>query len=205
MVQPQPMTDWLSADELKFFKKVGRGCKVSRGATIYGAQNIELADNVRIDTGVLLAVGGEGAWLSVGSHTHIAARAILSCGGGIQLGSFSTVGYGSKLISASDSFGGDCLVGPMISEKYTKVKKSPIHLEHHAIVTTDCTLLPGAVMETGSVLGAMSLLKGTAKAWGIYAGIPAVQKATRSSEASHLGDQWEREWTLLAAEQEKPK
>lgn len=191
---------WYGESELSaIFAKVGRGCRISRGVDVIGAENIELGDNVRIDTGALLLAGSEGASIKIASHCHIAARAILLGTGGINLGSFTTVGFGSQLITASDHFGGECLVGPIYDADYVRVKRAPITLEDHAIVTTDCTLLPGAVMALGSVLGAKSLLKGMTVEWTIYAGVPAKaivgERGRRSSEALHRGQAWAQVWT----------
>lgn len=189
------MNDWLSADDLKYFKNVGRGVCISKGARVFGAQNIQIGDNVRIDTGAVILASAPGG-LRIGSNVHIAAHAILSAGGGIEIGSYCTVGFGSKLVSASDSFAGDCFVGPVFPDRYTKVKRETIVLERHAIVTTDCTLLPGAIMREGSVLGAMSLLKGEALAWHIHAGIPAKPLRERKRDVLKLAEEWETEWAL---------
>lgn len=189
---------WLSVDDLRTagFKAVGRGCRVSAGIEAYGIERISLGDNVRIDTGALLLAGGAGAAIEIDAHVHIAARAILSGGGGIHLGKFTTVGFMSKLISASDSFSGQWLIGPQYAEGYTKVTRDPILLEDHAIVTTDCTLLPGAHMLTGAVLGACSLLrKGRTEEWGIYGGVPAKLLRKRMTLAIDLGSQWEMHWS----------
>jgi galactoside O-acetyltransferase len=194
------MSNWMTAEELKAFRRVGVGVRVSRGAQIFGYDFIEIGDNVRIDTGVLILCGASSAELRIGSHVHIAANAILSAGGGIHIGSFSTVGFGSKLVSASDSFSGSHLVGPVFPDEYTKVVRQQIVLEPHSIITTDCTVLPGATMAEGTVLGAMSLLKDKTEPWSIYSGIPAKKKLDRLRHAIELGQRWEKEWELKKAD-----
>jgi galactoside O-acetyltransferase len=177
------------------FGKVGRGVKVAQDLVVMGGKNVEIGDNVRIDTGVLIMAAAPGAYLRLENHIHVAARAIFACGGGIEIESFATVGYGSKLISASDTFDGSCLVGPCFPERLTKVKRSKIRIGQHAIVTTDCTLLPGAFLMEGTVLGAMSMLKGTTGLWEFYAGIPARNiGGMRCTDAFQLGIEFEREW-----------
>jgi acetyltransferase-like isoleucine patch superfamily enzyme len=190
------MTGWLTADELKgsSFRRIGHGCKISRGAEFIGAENISIGDNVRIDTGALLLAGAEGSSIEIADHVHIASRAILLGSGGIKLGKFTTIGFVSKLISASDSFSGEYMVGPCYEPEFVSVTKAPIVLEDHAIVTTDCTVLPGSVMREGAVLGAMALLKGEAVAWHIYAGIPARPRHERVRRAQQLGRLWEERW-----------
>lgn len=181
---------WLTEQELNRFKSVGRGVKVSTEAVIYGPENVEIGDNTRIDTGVVILASAEGAYLKLGSHIHIAARAILMASGGIEIGDFSTVGFHSTLVSASDEFSGNCLVGPVFDVEFLKVKKAPIRLQEHCIITTNCTVLPGSLMLEGSVLGAMSLLKGRLSPWTIFAGIPAKPRGTRSLRAKAIGEEW---------------
>lgn len=191
---------WMTKDQLKRFKSVGRGVKVSTEAVVYGAENVEIGDNTRIDTGVLILAASEGAYLKLGSHIHVAARAIFMASGGIEIGDFSTVGFQSTLISASDEFSGNCLVGPVFEEAFIKVKKDPIRLQTHCIITTNCTVLPGSFMLEGSVLGAMSLLKGRLSPWAIYAGIPAVHRGTRSLRALAIGEEWLKRFEEIQAE-----
>lgn len=190
------MSDWLKQEVLDSlgFKKIGRGCKISRHTKIIGHENIELGDNVRIDHGALILAGSEGAYLRAGSHIHIAAYATLLCGGGIELGNFSTVGIQSQLISASDDFSGNYLIGPIYGDGFTNVKRVPIVVGHHAIITTDCTLLPGAHMEMGSVLGAKALLKGVAGAGQVWAGVPARPVSKRTTGFLEMGERWLEEW-----------
>lgn len=188
---------WLSKAELRGFRNVGVGVKVSKEAVIYGSQNIDIGDNTRIDSGVLMLAASEGAELIFGAHIHVAAHAIFMASGGIKIGDFSTVGFGSKLISASDNFDGECLVGPVFPDKYLNVSKAAIEMQNHCIVTTGCTLLPGTRMLEGSVLGAMSLLKGKTKPWMIYAGIPAKERKERSMKALELGLEWEKEFKVI--------
>ncbi len=188
---------WLNKAELRGFRNVGVGVRVSREAVIYGSQNIDIGDNTRIDSGVLMLASSEGAELIFGAHIHVAARAIFMASGGIKIGDFSVVGFGSKLISASDDFNGDCLVGPVFPDKYLNVHKDGIEMQMHCLVTTDCTLLPGTKMMEGSVLGAMSLIKGQTKPWTIYAGVPAKERKERSNKALALGIEWSHQWQQI--------
>lgn len=181
---------WMNEEQLKQFKKVGRNVKVADDITVFGAENVEIGDNTRIDTGTLILAAAPGAFLRLGAHIHVASRAVFMASGGIEIDDFSTVGFMSTLISASDNFDGSCLVGPVFDEDFLKVRKAPIRTEKHCIITTNCTVLPGVRMLEGSVLGAMSLLKDRTNPWTIYAGIPAKSVGTRSLMAKALGEEW---------------
>lgn len=187
---------WLNQEELKAFKKVGKKVLISRHATIYGKENIEIGDNVRIDAGnIILASKG---FLKLGSHIHIACGSVFLCGGGITIGDHCTVSFHSKFISASDNFDGYALIGPNIYEKYTDVFKAPITMEYLSQVTTGCLLLPGSTLRVGAVLGAQSQLRPNQeiKTFKIAFGVPAVEKIERKRDCFLLAEQFEEEWSL---------
>lgn len=180
----------MTKQQLKQFKSVGRNAKVSDRVVVYGAENVSIGDNTRIDAGVSILAASKGSYLNLGSHIHVAVGAIFMASGGIDVGDFSTVGFNSSLVSASDAFDGSCLVGPVFEPEFINVTKAAIVLQPHSIITTHCVLLPGSMMLEGSVLGAMAMLKGVAKPWTIYAGVPAKPVKTRSMRALALGEEW---------------
>lgn len=177
--------------------KFGAGCRIDAGAELLG--NIELGDNVRIDMGAKLLAGGDGAMIRIGSHCHIATNAILMGAGGIAIHNHCCVGMGSKLISATDNFAGQHLVGPQYGSKpgYTDVRKAKIIMHDFAIVTTSCLLLPGATIDEGSVVGAKITIpagKGTV-AWKIYKeGVSGPWKDRLQLCKTSVAPQWEKEW-----------
>jgi len=182
---------WMTATQLAKFKSVGREVKIADDVVVFGPENIEIGDNVRIDTGCVLLASADGAWIKIGSHIHIASRAIFMASGGIELGDFSTVSFQAQLISASDTFDGSYLIGPVFDPEFIKVKKSPIRTQMHCSIAAGSTLLPGAWMLEGSVLGAMSMLKERTQPWTIYGGVPAKPIGTRSLKALAMGEEWE--------------
>lgn len=190
------MTDWLSEDELKRFKKVGRGCKVSRLATIYGHENVQLGDNVRIDANVMILAAAEYSSFSCENHVHVAAGAILAAGGGIVLRSFTAVGFGSKLVSATDDFSGDFLIGPTFPDQYRNVKKNPIVLERGSFLGTDCIVLAGVHLADWSCGGARTTFNRSTEPFVIYAGTPAKALRKRSEKCVELAKKFEHDWHL---------
>ncbi len=184
------MTD----DELaKVFGRVGREPKVSRGVTVFGdPANIVLGDNVRIDHGVTILAGS--GHLEIGSHVHVALGVVLLCAGGISLGDFTAIGFGGRLISASDDFTGDFLIGPIYGPGYTKVRAAHIIMERGSILGAGCTILPGVKMAKFSVAGANTLLRKDTRAFHVYTGSPAVEGAIRRKTCEMFANQWDIEW-----------
>lgn len=165
---------WIPEKDLASkFKRVGRGVKISNECLIYGSENIEVGDNVRIDaqTLILCAAGS----LKIGSHVHVASKCLLSCRGGIVMGDFTDISMGAMLISASDDAGGEHLVGPVHPEYLTNVFSAPIVMDHYSWIGAGAIVLPGARMGQGSMLGTFGLLTPQQKLepWKIYIGQPA--------------------------------
>lgn len=185
----------MSDDELAaIFGRVGREPKVSRGVTIFGPpENIRLGDNVRIDHGVtILASAG---FLEVGSHVHVSLGCALLCTGGITLGDFTAIGFGGKILTASDDFSGKYLIGPMYGEGYTNVSKAPVDLGRGAILGVGCTVMPGVTMGKFSAAGANSLLRQNTRPFTVVFGTPAREsKEERRRDCEALADQWDAEW-----------
>jgi acetyltransferase-like isoleucine patch superfamily enzyme len=172
---------FLSQEEIERigFKRVGKNLSLDRSVFIIGAENIESGDNVRIDVGaVILAKKG---YLKLGSNIHISSGVRLSCSGGIEIRDYCTVSFGSSLISSSDNFDGDYLVGPQNDVAFTNVNYAPIIMEKHSHVTAHCCVMPGVFLGEGVVLGANSLARAGSvfEPWHFYWGSPAVKQKSR--------------------------
>ena len=86
--------------ELKL-KKIGSNVKISRKASIYLPEKIEIGNNVRIDDFCLLSGN-----VLIKDNVHISAYTALYGGGKIEIGNFSGCSPRCTLISASDDFSG---------------------------------------------------------------------------------------------------
>lgn len=182
---------WMNSEELARFKRCGRGVLISKDALIFGHENIEIGENVRIDAHArLLASKG---FLKIGSNVHVSCGVTLLCGGGITIKDHVCVSFDAKLISASDDSSGDYLVGAQYPSEYTNVQMAPIVLERLSWCASGAMMLHGSKLEEGAVLGAMSLLgeNKTAQAWGIYVGIPIKRVKERSQKCASLAAQFE--------------
>lgn len=153
------------------FARLGRNVRISERASIHGAAHIVLGDNVRIDDFCVLSAGAGG--IEVGSHVHIAAYTSLIGAGRIVLKDFSNISSRVSIYSSSDDYSGTWMTNPTIPPEYTSVCRDAVFLGRHVIVGTGSAILPGAVLEEGVAVGALSLVKGHCPAFGMYAGVPA--------------------------------
>ncbi len=160
---------FLAADELKAmgFKKIGSNVLVSRFARFYGIENIELGDHVRIDDFCLLS-----GKIKTGTYVHISAFCALYGANGIEMGDFTGLSPRCTIFSASDDFGGEWLIGPMVPLELTNVKGGRVKLNRFVQLGAGSMVLPGVEIGEGSVTGAMSLVTKDLNPWGIYAGVP---------------------------------
>lgn len=158
-------------NELKYigFRTYGKNVLISKKASIYGASNITIGSNVRIDDFCILS-----GTISIGNYIHISAYSALYGGDiGIILDDFVTVSARVLVYAKSDDYSGEFMSNPLIPEKYTNVKSQPVIMEKHTLVGAGSIVLPGVNLKEGSSYGAMSLITEDSKPWSINIGIPS--------------------------------
>lgn len=150
------------------FRKIGQNVKISRFARFYGISSIEIGNHVRIDDFCILS-----GQIKLGNYIHISAYVALYGSAGIELEDFSGVSPRCTIFSASDDFSGHYMIGPLVPDSLTNVKKGKVVLKKYSQLGAGTVILPGVTVAEGTVTGAMSLLINSTSEWLIYAGIPA--------------------------------
>ncbi len=150
------------------FKSIGKNVFISRFARFYGAENMTIGDNVRIDDFCVLS--GD---ISLGSFIHISAFCALYGKKGIEIKDYSGLSPRTTIFSETDDFSGEYLINPMCPEWTTNVTGGKVILEKYVQIGAGSILMPKINIGEGSVVGAMSLVKKDLASWGIYAGVPA--------------------------------
>lgn len=150
------------------FKKVGKNVLISRKASFYSPQTIEIGNHVRIDDFCILS-----GQIELGNYIHISAQCALYGQAGIIIEDFSGLSPGTIVFSATDDFSGQWLVGPMVPEEFRHVIMGKVHIKKFVQVGARSVILPGVTLEEGVAVGALSLVNKSLEAWKIYAGIPA--------------------------------
>jgi len=173
--------------------KLGRNVTISPKASVYGADNIEIGDNVRVDDFCILS-GGAG--LKIGSHVHIAAHVSMFAGSGIEIGDFCQFGAYTILLSESDDFSGESLIGPCVPMEYKPLYKrgKRMVVEDHVVFGSRCTVFPGVRLGEGAAFGAGSVVTKSVEPWIIYAGTPARALKPRSRAMIALGERFRAIW-----------
>jgi galactoside O-acetyltransferase len=163
-------------------KKYGKNVLISKKASIYGAENISIGDNVRIDDFCILS-----GKIDIKSYIHIAAYTALYGGDkGIYIDDFANISSRVSIYSMSDDYSGETMTNPMVPEKYKNITNNKVIIGKHSIIGAGCVALPGVVISEGSSLGALSLINKSTEAWTINAGIPCKYIKDRSKELLKL-------------------
>lgn len=153
------------------FAEVGEDVLVSDKASFYNPARISIGNHVRIDDFCVLSAGIGG--VRIGSYVHIAVYTSLIGAGQITLSDFSNLSSRVSIYSSNDDYSGKSLTNPTVPDEYKLVSHKPVFLGRHVIVGSGSVILPGATLEEGVAIGALSLVNKNCAAFGIYSGNPA--------------------------------
>lgn len=178
--------------KLGFKSLGGEDILISRKVSIYEAENMIIADHVRIDDFCILS-----GTITLGEYIHISAYTALYGGNcGIVLKDFVTVSSRCAIYAITDDYSGEAMTNPMIPEQYRNVIGGTVILEKHTLVGSGCTILPKITIHEGVAIGSMSLINKSLDSWGIYAGIPCRRIKERSKNLLKIEQDFIRESQL---------
>jgi acetyltransferase-like isoleucine patch superfamily enzyme len=153
------------------FASIGENVLISEKASIYGAERIEIGDNVRIDDFCIISAGTRG--MQIGSYVHIACYTSLIGREHIRLGDYANLSSRVSVYSSSDDYSGEWMTSPMVPSEFTHVDHRSVCIGRHCIVGVGAVILPGVTLGDGCAIGALALVKQDCESFGIYAGVPA--------------------------------
>lgn len=186
MVTKDIKTSFYTSQELAQigFKSVGNNVFISRHAQFYGAENMTIGNNVRIDDFCILS-----GIIEIGSWVHISAFSALYGTKGIVLKDFSGLSSRVSIYSISDDFSGESMTNSMIPAEYRNVREGRVVLNKYVHVAASSVVLPEVTIEEGACVGAMSLVASNINEWEIWAGIPAHRVKNRKKDIIKLEKQ----------------
>ncbi len=163
------------------FKSLGENVLISEKATFYSPEKMSIGSNVRIDDFCILS-----GTITLGNYIHISAYNALYGKFGIVMEDFSGLSPRCTVFSASDDFSGQSMISPMVPSQLSNVSGGEVRIGRFSQIGVNSVILPNIVLEEGTVIGAMSLVKNGTKAWSIYAGCPAKYIKARSKNILNL-------------------
>ena len=163
---------WLSKSDIAAmgFVTVGHNVLISDKVSFHNCANITLGSNVRIDDFCVISAGEGG--IVLGNYIHVAVYSSLMGAGKITLSNFCGLSSRVSIYSSNDDYSGQALTNPTVPAEYTKVKSADVFLEKHVIVGSGSIVLPGAYLEEGVAIGALSVVQKKCQAFNIYTGSP---------------------------------
>jgi len=170
------------------FKKIGKNVLIDKNVIIPFPQNIEIGNDVRIDTMCILSSGNKGN-IIIKNNVHIAPLNLIYCANDYKIvfENHSGLSANCKLYGKSGNYDGNYLLNPTHREEDTEIISGDIILNKFTSIGTDSILLPGSIIPIGTVLGAKSLYtaKYSLDEWSVYAGIPIkfIKKRSKNCES----------------------
>lgn len=190
------------------FRRAGRKVFIAAGVTLRHPRRIELGDEVILDEGCVLDAKGErGKGIRLGRGVFVSRLAQLGCKeGGIEVGdnvSFgpftivhsiesSTVRIGSNVmiaahcyVAGSPSYRHERTDVPMAEQGFEPGRG--IEIGDDVWIGASTVLLDGARVGRGSIIGAMSLVRGEIPPYSIAFGVPATVRGRRHGAPAEEG------------------
>jgi acetyltransferase-like isoleucine patch superfamily enzyme len=171
--------DWIEDRVLRSmpFARLGANVKIHPTVVLVGIENICIGNNTRLDPFMVVTAA---ARVVVGSYVHIGSHCYLAGGAGITIEDFANFSQGCRLYSTSDDYSGAFLTNPTVPKAYTGRIEGPIRVGRHVIMGSGSVVLPNVAISEGCAVGALSLVRSSTDAWGVYAGVPARRIRDRS-------------------------
>jgi acetyltransferase-like isoleucine patch superfamily enzyme len=178
------------------FKKIGKNVLIDKNVIIPNPTNIEIGNNVRIDTMCILSSGKNGS-IIIKNNVHIAPFNLLYCAENYKVvfENHSGLSAGCKLYGKTNYYDGNYLINPTHTPEDAPTIGGDIILNKFAQIGADSILFPGSIIPIGTVLGAKSLYtaKYSLDEWSVYAGIPVKLIKSRSKRCQLLSAKYEEE------------
>ncbi len=174
------MNSFYNSNELKGLglKSYGQNVLISRKASIYSPEIIEIGDNVRIDD--FCVVSGK---ISIGNYVHINPHCGIFAGmEGVEIGNYVSFASKVTIYAISDDYSGEYLTSTLIPSSRSFMKYGKVNIGDYSILGVGVSVLHGVDIEEGTAVGAMSLITSSTKPWSTYVGIPARFLKERSRE-----------------------
>ena len=168
--------------------KVGDKVSISKKASIYSPETIEIGNNVRIDDFCILSGN-----IKIGNNVHISAYTSLYGRFGIEIGNYCGCSPRCTVLSGSDDFSGEYMISPMVPEKYTNVDGRKVIMKDYSQLGANSVVMPGVVVGEGAVCGSLSFVNHDLEDWTINGGIPVKKLRNRERKILDLVKEYENE------------
>ncbi len=160
---------------------------------IIGVDNIEFGANIIIDDFVFIHANNK---IKIGNNVHIACFASITGGAEVEIGDFSAISQGCRILTGTDDFKDWGFGNSTIPEEYRNTKRAPVKIGRFCIIGANSVVLPGVAIGEGATVGACSVVTRDLEPWGVYIGNRRIEERNREAVLKnyerYLSDQRER-------------
>lgn len=178
------MNSFYTEEELKTLglKSFGENVLISKKTSIYGASNISIGNNVRIDDFCILSGN-----ITLKDNIHISAGVYLYGGvEGIYMEDHTGISAKSIIYAVSDDFVEGTMIGVMSPPECRKIINGKVLIKKYAQIGAGTIVLPNVILDEGVIVGAMCLVNKNLESWTVNTGIPAKKFRTRKNAKIEL-------------------
>lgn len=149
---------------------LGEGARIYETARIIYPQRLWLGDHSTIDDFVFLNAG---MGTRIGRYVHIACHSSVIGGGELEMGDYSVIATGARVLTATDTYGGGMRMSTRLPDEFRSVRRSKVVIAEDGFVGANAVVMPGVRLGEGAVVGAGSVVTHDLEPWVVYAGAPA--------------------------------
>lgn len=151
------------------FKKRGKNVKIFDNAKIIKPEVIEVGDYSEIDDFTFI-YGGKG--IHIGRYVHISRFVSIIGGGELNLGDYSVLADGARILTGTDSYHGGSRMSTCLPLEQRNLKVSFVKIQKDAFIGTNAIVHPGVTIGEGAIVGSNSLVLKDIDPWTINVGSP---------------------------------
>ncbi len=159
-VSPRARIDW------PFRLRIGRGARLY-ACRIIVQGSVDIGANATVDEFALLDTQENGR-IVIGRGSAIGPFLVIYGSGGVILGENCSIAGQSMIVSSTHTVGDTTM--PIRAQGYSA---KAILIEDDVWLGANCTVLPGAIIGRGTIVGANSLVRGTLPPMVVAVGSPA--------------------------------
>ncbi len=150
-------------------KSCGEGVTIYPLAKMVKPEVIEIGDHSVIDDFTFIN-GGKG--IKIGRYVHIACFASIIGGGELIIGDYAVVGYGSRIVTGTDTYHGGKRMSSALPQEQRNVTRGRITIEKDAFIATNVVVHPNVRIGEGAIIGSNSLVLKDVEPWSVNVGSP---------------------------------
>lgn len=149
---------------------LGEGAVIYSTAKIVHPEQLWLGDHSTIDDFVFLNAGQR---TRIGRYVHIACHVSIIGGGELEMGDYSVIATGARILTATDTFREGSRMSTRLPDEYRNVFRAKVTIEPDAFVGANAVVMPGVTISEGAVAAAGAVVTGDLEPWTVYVGSPA--------------------------------